>query len=139
MKAKIFLSCVVLAFSLSSFNTNENCTYKATTVKPAGEYCSIYGITSLTKNGQPVSMDFFQYLFYFCTENNFSLYSHTYTANGTWIDNGKNITINVSVPDPAMDWVGGNWQVIERSEWVLEMEKTENGETWRVRLEGRQR
>lgn len=139
MKAKIFLSGIVLAFSLSSFNVKETDNSQTTIVQSSREYCSIYGITSLTKNGQPVSLDFFQYLFYFCSENNFSLYSHTYTANGTWINYEKNIMISVSVPDQSMDWVDGNWQIIERSEWVLEMEKIENGETWRVRLEGRQR
>jgi hypothetical protein len=141
MKTRIWIPALLLAFGLSSFSRSaqvpeNNNNEPVTTVM---EYCSIYGIGSLTKNGQPVPVDPTQHLFYFCSENNFSLYTHNYVANGTWVDYGKAILISVSVTDPAMAWVDGNWTVLERSEWTLEMEHLYNGDVWRVRLEGRQR
>ena len=142
MKTRIWIPGILLALCLSSFDPNSKRTGKTSfnndTITNT-EYCSMYGIGSLVKNGETVPLDPTKYLLYFCSGNVFAVNTSSYTAEGTWIDNGKNITISVTVPDPDMEWVDGEWQVLERSDWALEMERTENGDTWRVRLEGRQR
>lgn len=139
MKTRISIA-LLLALSFSAFNKPAAMqeSKEIISCSPLAEYCSMYGVTSLTKNGQAVTVDP-SALLYFCSENNFTIYTHSYAAHGTWVDNGKNITISVSAPSPEMDWVDGSWQVLERSDWTLEMEQVENGDVWRVRLEGRQR
>ena len=139
MKTRISI-ILLLAISLSAFNRPLAMQGQKDIIssRSAVEYCSMYGVISLTKNGQPVSVDP-SALLYFCANNIFSLYTHSYSAEGTWVDNEKTIAISVSVPNPEMEWVDGTWQVLERSEWVLEMEQVDNGDVWRVTLEGRQR
>jgi hypothetical protein len=138
MKTGIIIPAI-LAISLRSFMPAVSPKQIRTqTINAPVEYCSIYGVASLSRNGQPVQTDPGT-LFYFCSEGMFSLYTHNYTAQGSWLDTGKDLVISVAAPDPSMDWVDGNWQVLERSDWTLEMEQVENGDVWRVRLEGRQR
>jgi hypothetical protein len=129
---------VLLALVASAFTrpVKAGDTEKTSNLLPA-EKCSLFGVVSLTKNGESVAVDE-NALLYFCSENNFTLYAHNYAAQGSWIDNSKDILVSISVPNPEMDWLDGNWKVLARTDQLLEMEQKNKGDVWKVRMEGRQ-
>ena len=138
MKTKLWIPCILLGFGLSSFLGVKQDRIEEENMIALQDQCTIYGVVSLSRNGQEISTDISN-RYYFCSGNMFMIYSHTGTGEGTWVDNGKTIMISTSVPDASLNWINGAWNVLERSEWTLELERTDGTDTWRVLFEGRQR
>lgn len=147
MKTSLFIPVIVLAIGLSGFSKQiistpsiPSISIKKATALPGDGYCSIYTIGSLTKNGQEIGSAYTGYLFYFCSDMSFSIYTDNWVVNGTWIMAEKNgsMVINVSVPQ-ELEWINGEWQILYQDDYLLEMEHVVNGDSWRVRFERRQR
>ncbi len=147
MKTRLFLPVIMLGISLSAFNkhitippTIKSVTIEQATNLPGEDYCSIYAIGSLTKNGQEMGSAYTGYLFYFCSDLTFSVYTDSWVVNGNWMMDEKSGTmlIEIAAPD-ELNWLKGEWRILDQNDYILEMEHVVNGDVWTVRFERRQR
>lgn len=142
MKTRIWISSFILAFSLSSFtiippSQEKKVNILSENLLPAN-YCAIYAISSVTRNIETPGTNYDGYLLYFCSDYTFSVYTDTEVYNGTWYGKGGTLVISVSAP-PDIEWINGTWQVIQETEDILEIERGDKGDYFRVLLEKRQR
>ena len=146
MKIKVWLPCIVFAISLSSLTTREVISVQANNVgvkvqanNSAQDFCSIYSISSLIKNGEEIGSGYGGYLFYFCSDNTFSIYTDNNVTNGNWFAEGETLVINVTAPEESLSWVNGHWEILEQTDNTLALRRGDKEGFWVVRFEGRQR
>lgn len=148
MKTGILIPIIFLAITSSSFKSPFPFTADKTQISRTIQYEGLFGeydcapgvVYSLTRNGKELEYQS-PYVFYFCPDHTLTAVGARSEIPGNWYKDEANntVTIKIDGPHEIFKLVSGVWQIIEHTEYALELETFQDGEYRKVRFERMQR